>query len=211
LGNDDRRARVTSVSVARTASRIPADLFLALLDVFVILAAYTGLLLLRFDLDVPGQYWDRFAPFLAIAVCTHLVANRLWRTYGHIWEHASVEEARRLLAAGVSALFILLFTTTLPALRVPFSVVLIGPVLATILMGATRFQSRLFAFSRAKELVPGLRVAVVGAGAGGGAAVRQMRRDHLLGMTPVAVLDDNRKIRGRTLNGVPIVAGIDDH
>jgi FlaA1/EpsC-like NDP-sugar epimerase len=90
------------------------------------------------------------------------------------------------------------------------SVLLVGPLLATIVMGALRFQSRLFAFRRARERGPGLRVAVVGAGAGGAAAVREMRRNNPLGLIPVAVIDDDIKIRGRSLSGVPIIGGIDE-
>jgi FlaA1/EpsC-like NDP-sugar epimerase len=210
VSNEGEAKRPAALTIARTASRFPADAFLALLDVFVIVATYSGLLLLRFDLDVPDAYWDKFSLFLPIAVIVHLVANRVWRTYGHMWEHASVEEARRLVFAGATTEVVLLLVSTWPACRVPLSVILLGPVLSTIFMGATRFQSRLFAFRRVKDLSPGLRVAVVGAGAGGVAAIREMRRDHHLGMTPVAILDDHPKKQGRSLNGVPIVAGIDD-
>ena len=203
--------RAPGLAVARAASRIPADLSLALLDCFIVFTVYTVLLVLRFDLDVPAAYWDRFLVFLPVAMVVHLLANRVWRTYGHMWEHASVEEARRLLLAGASAEIALLAIFVWPSrYRLPLSVLLIGPVLATIVMGATRFQSRLFAFRRARERGPGLRVAVVGAGAGGAAAVREMRRNAQLGMIAVAVIDDDIRIRGRTLSGVPIIGGIDE-
>ncbi|MGH8984139.1 MAG: polysaccharide biosynthesis protein [Acidimicrobiia bacterium] len=170
-----------------------------------------SLLVLRFDLEVPSDYWDRFLAFLPVAMVVHLVANRAWRTYGHMWEHASVEEARRLLLAGLSSEVALLAIFVWPTrYRLPMSVLLVGPVLATIVMGATRFQSRLFAFRRASERGPGLRVAVVGAGAGGAAAIREMRRNNPLGLIPVAVIDDDIKIRGRSLSGVPIIGGIDE-
>jgi FlaA1/EpsC-like NDP-sugar epimerase len=206
----EHRGRMSGVSIARTASRFPPDAFFALLDTFFIATAYTGLLLLRFDLDVPTTYWERFRLFLPAAVVVHLLMNRVWRTYGPMWEYASVEEARRLLFAGFSSGVAVLFLMTWPPVRVPLSVVLIGPVLATLGMGATRFQSRLFAFRRVSELKPGLRVAIVGAGEGGGAAIREMRREHQLGMTPVVVVDDDPRSWGRSLNGVPIVAGIDE-
>jgi FlaA1/EpsC-like NDP-sugar epimerase len=203
--------RAPGLAVARAASRIPADLSLALLDCFVVFTVYLALLVLRFDLEVPADYWDRFLVFLPVAMLVHLVANRVWRTYGHMWEHASVEEARRLLLAGLTAEIALLAIFVWPArYRLPLSVLLIGPFLATIVMGATRFQSRLFAFRRARERGPGLRVAVVGAGAGGAAAVREMRRSPHLGMIAVAVIDDDIKIRGRSLSGVPIIGGIDE-
>jgi len=204
------RGRLSGVSLARAASRIPPDVFFALLDALVIATAYTALLLLRFDLDVPDSYWKGFRLFLPVAVVVHLLMNRLWRTYGPMWQYASVEEARRLLCAGFSSGVAVVLLMSWPPMRVPLSVVLIGPVLATLGMGATRFQSRLFAFRRANERKQGLRVAVVGAGEGGGAAIREMRREQQLGMTPVVVVDDDPKSWGRSLNGVPIVAGIDE-
>ena len=211
--NERRRTarRAPGLAVARAASRVPADLSLALLDCFVVFAIYTVLLVLRFDLDVPSDYWDRFLVFLPVAMVVHLIANRVWRTYGHMWEHASVEEARRLLLAGVSSEIALLAIFVWPTrYRLPLSVLLVGPLLATIVMGALRFQSRLFAFRRASDRGPGLRVAVVGAGVGGAAAVREMRRNNPLGLIPVAVIDDDIKIRGRSLSGVPIIGGIDE-
>jgi FlaA1/EpsC-like NDP-sugar epimerase len=207
--NESRR-RLSGVALARTASRVPADAVFALLDALVIATAYTALLLLRFDLDVPNDYWEKFRFFLPLAVIVHLVMNRVWRTYGPMWQYASVEEARRLLFAGFSAGAVVLLLMLFPSIRMPLSVVLIGPVLATLGMGATRFQSRLFAFRRAKDLVAGLGVAVVGAGEGGRAAIREMRREHQLGMTPVVVVDDDPRLAGRSLNGVPIVNGVDD-
>jgi FlaA1/EpsC-like NDP-sugar epimerase len=206
-----RSSRGAGVAVARTAVRVPGDLVLALVDCFVILTTYTLLLVFRFEFSVPDEYWNRLWVFLPVALVVHLTANRLWHTYGHMWQHASVEEARRLLLAGLSSeVVLLIFFVGLSHYRMPLSVILVGPLLATIVMGAVRFQSRLFAFRRADELGPGLRVAVVGAGTGGAAAVREMRRDPHLGLTPVAVIDDEPRIQGKSLSGVPIAGGIDD-
>ena len=206
-----RSRRAAGLAVARTAIRIPGDLVLALVDCFVILATYTLLLVIRFEFSVPDEYWNRLWVFLPVALVVHLTANRVWRTYGHMWQHASVEEARRLLLAGLSSELVLLaFFVGLDRYRMPISVILVGPLLATIVMGAVRFQSRLFAFRRADERGQGFRVAVVGAGAGGAAAVREMRRNPQLGLAPVAVIDDDPRIHGKSLSGVPIAGGIDE-
>jgi FlaA1/EpsC-like NDP-sugar epimerase len=76
----------------------------------VVIVAYTALLLLRFELDVPSAYWRRFGVFLAIAIVVHLVTNRLWGAYGQVWRHASIREARALLFAGASSAVLLLAT-----------------------------------------------------------------------------------------------------
>jgi FlaA1/EpsC-like NDP-sugar epimerase len=206
-----RSRRAAGLAVARTAIRVPGDLVLALVDCFVIVTTYTLLLVVRFEFSVPDEYWNRLWVFLPVALVAHLAANRVWRTYGHMWQHASVEEARRLLLAGLSSEVVLLaFFVGLDRYRMPISVILVGPLLATIVMGAVRFQSRLFAFRRADERGLGLRVAVVGAGAGGAAAVREMRRSPQLGLAPVAVIDDDPRIHGKSLSGVPIAGGIDE-
>jgi FlaA1/EpsC-like NDP-sugar epimerase len=143
-------------------------------------------------------------------VVVHLVANKLWGAYGQMWRHASVREARALLLAGATSAIVLLATFSWREDRVPISVVVVGPIVATIFMGAARFQYRLFAFRRSSSRPPGLHVAVVGAGSAGSVVVREMQSNDRIGMTPVALVDDDRRIRGRSLHGVPVAGGIED-
>jgi FlaA1/EpsC-like NDP-sugar epimerase len=183
---------------------------MALVDLCIVVVAYTALLLLRFELTVPSAYWRRFGIFLVIALVAHLVANRLWGAYGQMWRHASVREARALLLAGATSGIVLLASFAWHEDRVPLTVVVIGPVIATLLMGAARFQYRLFAFRRSASRPPGLHVAVVGAGSAGAAVIREMQSNDRIGMTPVVLVDDDPRIRGRSLQGVRVAGGIDD-
>jgi FlaA1/EpsC-like NDP-sugar epimerase len=177
----------------------------------MILTGYTALVVVRFELSVPSHFWGRLRIFLPAAVVVHLVANRLWGAYGHMWEYASIEEARRLLLAGVTsgAVLFAMFAWE-GARRMPLSVLLMGPLLTTILLGAVRFQSRLFAFRQGAKRPIGLRVVVVGAGSAGASILREMRRNEHIGLTPVAVVDDDRRIQGRSLHGVSVAGDIDE-
>jgi FlaA1/EpsC-like NDP-sugar epimerase len=183
---------------------------MAIVDAGIVVVVYTALFLLRFELDVPSGYWRRLGIFLVIAVVVHLVANRLWGAYGQMWRHASVREARALLLAGATSAVVLLATFVWREDRVPISVVVVGPVVATIFMGAVRFQYRLFAFRRSHSRPSGLHVAVVGAGAAASAVIREMQSNDRIGMTPVVLVDDDRRIRGRSLHGVRVAGGIED-
>jgi FlaA1/EpsC-like NDP-sugar epimerase len=203
-------ARSGWLRIARAASRVRTDIAMALVDFCIVVVAYTALLLLRFELTVPSAYWRRFGIFLAIAVVVHLVANRLWGAYGQMWRHASVREARALLLAGATSGILLLATFAWREDRVPLTVVVVGPVIATLLMGAARFQYRLFAFRRSATRPPGLHVAVVGAGSAGAAVIREMQSNDRIGMTPVVLVDDDPRIRGRSLRGVRVAGGIDE-
>jgi FlaA1/EpsC-like NDP-sugar epimerase len=183
---------------------------MTLVDLCIVVIAYTALLLLRFELDVPSEYWRRFGIFLGIAVVVHLVANRLLGAYGQMWRHASVREARALLLAGATSGILLLATFAWREDRVPLTVVVIGPVIATLLMGAARFQYRLFAYRRSATRPGGLHVAVVGAGSAGAAVIREMQSNDRIGMAPVVLIDDDARIRGRWLQGVRVAGGIED-
>jgi FlaA1/EpsC-like NDP-sugar epimerase len=183
---------------------------MAIVDAGIVVVVYTALFLLRFELDVPSDYWRRLAIFLVIAVVVHLVANRLWGAYGQMWRHASVREARALLLAGATSAVVLLATFVWREDRVPISVVVVGPVVATIFMGAARFQYRLFAFRRSSARPSGLHVAVVGAGSAGSAVIREMQSNDRIGMAPVVLVDDDPRNRGRSLHGVTVAGAIDD-
>jgi FlaA1/EpsC-like NDP-sugar epimerase len=183
---------------------------MAVVDCFIVVVAYTALLLLRFELTVPSAYWRRFGAFLPIAIAVHLVCNRLWGAYGQVWRHASIREARALLLAGASSAVVLVALVVWWRNRVPLTVIVVGPVIATIFMGAARFQYRLFAFRRSAGRPTGLHVAVVGAYSAGAAVIREMQNIDRIGMTPVVIVDDDSRTHGRSLYGVRVAGGIDD-
>jgi FlaA1/EpsC-like NDP-sugar epimerase len=79
-----------------------------------------------------------------------------------------------------------------------------------LLEGLVRFQSRLFAFQRGSSKESGLRVAVVGGGNTGSAAIREMQRSPQSGLVPVVVVDDDPRLRHRSLLGVGIGGTIDE-
>ena len=125
--------------------------------------------------------------------------------YRQMWRHASIHEAQRVFEAGAASGLAILLVWGLDDRPVPLSVAVLGTFVATVLMGALRFQSRLFAFHRRDTSTGGLRVVIVGAGEAGAAIVREMQRMPTTGLVPVAVLDDDPKRHGLSLLGVPVV------
>jgi len=175
-----------------------------------IAGTYLVLFLARFEFDPPGRYWSEFWLFLPVAVVVTILANALWGAYGRTWEHASIDDARRVVLAAMSsgAVLLVVFSTRNP--NVPTLVLLTGPVVVTALEGLVRFQSRFFAFRRSSSLEQGLRVAVVGGGHTGSAAIREMQRSPQSGLVPVVVVDDDRRLRNRTLLGVRVGGEVEE-
>ena len=205
-----RRPEGIAAKVARTASRMRADMPLVVLDALLVFGVYFAALVLRFDGSVPKHNWETFPPFVMLALVLQVGCNWAWGLYGQMWRHASVAEARRVLLAVLTVTVVLLAVWGDTRRRVPLSVILFGGAGSVMLLGAVRFHSRLFAFRRSVDRGFRMRVAVVGAGNAGGAIVREMLRDPSSGLEPVVVLDDNPRAQGRSLAGVPVLGGIDD-
>lgn len=195
--------------LARTAVRVRSDVVLGILDALLVTAAFAAVLVLRFDGKVPTYHWHKFWGFVPLGVAISLASNWAWGLYGQLWRHASIQEARRILLAGASTMGVLVFLELAVRRTVPYSVVTLGVGLGLFLVGALRFQSRLFSFQRRSDQA-GLRVVVIGAGDAGAALVREMLRSPRAGLVPVAVLDEDPRRHGRSFMGLRIEGGIED-
>jgi FlaA1/EpsC-like NDP-sugar epimerase len=190
-------------------SRLRSDLPLALVDVMLVAGSFLVLLAVRFDGNIPEQYQSRLFAFLPVIILAHLGSNLAWGLYGQIWRHASVAEARRIVFAGATAGVVIFLVNPTRAFPVPRSVALLGAFVATMVMGAARFQGRLRRRSGAGgDAEAATRVAVVGAGDAGATIVREMRRPVHADRVPVVIVDDDPRKQGRSMLGVPVVGDI---
>jgi FlaA1/EpsC-like NDP-sugar epimerase len=192
-------------------AHVKTDSSMLAFDALVVAGSYVGVLILRFDGHVPGQWRANFIWFLVAAVVLHLAGNLWAGLYRQMWAHASVFEARRVLRAGGAAAVLLMCTYVAIGHPVPLSVAVLGPFVATMLMGGLRFQSRMFTGARRRDtnVGGGLRVVVVGAGEAGASIAREMQRSPSAGLVPVAFVDDDPRKIGLALLGVPVVDSID--
>jgi FlaA1/EpsC-like NDP-sugar epimerase len=187
--------------------RSRADLALGVLDAVLVSAAYSVVLLLRFDASVPGVVWGRFGWWLPVAVTVNIAMLAIFGLYGQVWRHASAQEARRLLDATMASLLVLTGIELIRDRTVPWSVVFLGTGAGAFAIGAVRFQSRLFSFRR-KEVEPGgSRVVVIGAKDAGATLVSEMLRFPGAGLHPIAFVDPDPALHGKYVVGLPVVGG----
>src|SRR5918997_1450215 len=203
---------MTGSNRRRLVSRLRSDLPLAMVDLMLVAGSFLVLLAVRFDGNIPSQYQSRLFAFLPVIILVHLGANLAWGLYGQIWKHASVAEARRIVFAGATSGAIIFLVNPTRAFPVPRSVALLGAFLATMVMGAARFQGRLRRRrpgSTSPDTTAATRVAVIGAGDAGASIVREMRRQSDGDRVPVAIVDDDQQLinaimDGAELAGVPL-------
>jgi FlaA1/EpsC-like NDP-sugar epimerase len=200
------------VTLRGTLARVRTDVPLAVLDVVLAVVAFFCVVALRFDGSIPDEAWRDLVVFAPICALVYLASGAAWGLYGPVWRHASAREARNVVLAGATGTAVLLAVSlTLPGdIVLPRSIVVLGGLLTTMLVGLVRFQARLFAIRRTPDVAGGLKVVLIGAGDAGAAMLREMRRSPNEGLVPVAVCDDDPRKHGRSLHGVPILCSIDD-
>ena len=180
-----------------------------LLDSAVIFSAYLVPLVLRFDGRVPARRWHDFRLFLPAVGGVQLLANYVFGLYGQMWRYASVQEARRVLLAGLSGAAASIFVGFVLWGRflLPLSVLLLGPMLVLLGIGAVRFQSRLFGSRRRSAESDQTRVLLVGAGDAGSMILKDILRNASLNLVPVGMVDDDPRKRRRAMHGVSVLGG----
>jgi FlaA1/EpsC-like NDP-sugar epimerase len=192
----------------RVVQRLRRDIPLALLDAVVVVSAYTLPLVVRMEGEIPPHYWGGLKATLPLFLLLHLSANFVFGLYGQMWRYASIEEARRVVLAGVTGLaLVILGGLALGPHPLPRSVIGAGAVLSFVGFGALRFQSRLFAFHRRTATADGApeRVLVFGAGDAGAMVLRDLAQHAHLGLRAVGLVDDDPKKRGLGIADVRVM------
>jgi len=211
------------IRVAHRLSTVRADFSLAVIEAGLIAVAYAAALGIR-SLDptetVPTTWWSRLAIALPLIMLVHLGANVIFGNYGHVWRYASIEEAVRVVAAGMSAGVVMIALAGLyqrflsPNTLVPLSVLVMGTFLSLAGMGALRFWSRLFSRQRMNEMDHDgnnrQRALVVGVGADAVRVARHRSEStsnlHIVGFVDTSSVPD----MSRVLAGYPVLGGVDD-
>lgn len=143
-----------------------ADLSFALIDAVLIVVSYmTALAIRSFDGAMNEKYWTSVLIAMPVIVLVHLLANVVMGAYGHVWEYASISEARRVILACAMSTGVLLgltFSLGFEDRLVPLSVIVAGGLLSLCSLGAVRFRSRLFSFQKALQLETTGRALILG-------------------------------------------------
>jgi FlaA1/EpsC-like NDP-sugar epimerase len=212
-------AHAARAGIARRLASLRVDVSFAVVDALMIAAAYTAALVLRFAEQpngVPRSWWIDFAWVLPVIICVHLIANILVGTYGHVWEHASVAEAIRIVLASAGAGTAML-ATVLAARAwlgvvgpIPVGSLVLGSLLTVMLMGAVRFRARLFSFNRRQAATgPARRVLVVGTGQLAATLARHRGIDGQR-IDVVGFVSTQAERMDRRLAGLPVLGTIED-
>ncbi|MHC5210589.1 MAG: polysaccharide biosynthesis protein [Planctomycetota bacterium] len=196
----------------------------ATLDLCILSAAIWLAYLLRFEGDLSGTRLDDVLlawPWVVGLQCVFFILQKVPR---FSWSLIGVRETLPILRATTGAAAVLLvvryggilFVSRLPlidALTVPASVIVIDAILALVGIIGIRTLRRLQMESRRRRrrVANGsTRTLLIGAGRAGRMVVSDLELHPELGMTPVGFMDDDPGMRGKIVNGIPVLGSVSE-
>ena len=194
----------------RAAGLIPRAL-IVLHDLGMVWLCWVGLNALRYSL-VPGHV---AVMLFSTPVATVLIVQGaiLWWAglYRGLWRFASVPDLLNIAKAsllGLLAIALALFLLNRLD-SIPRSALVLYPIVLVVLLGGPRLLYRAWKDWRdaADPHHAAMRVLILGAGHAGEALVRDMARDRRY--LPVGFLDDDSRLRGAKVYGVPVLGTLD--
>jgi len=178
-------------------------------DCVAIALAWTGAYWLRLNLELPEHFSDEMLTALWWIIPLQAMTFWLFGLYRGVWRYASICDIRRILiAVSVSSLAIPLvfWLMRVPAI-VPRAVLLLHPMLLIALMTGARLLYRAWKEGVIYGGKKGEPVLILGAGDAAVGLSKELARSQKWNV--VGFLDDSRELHGRSLNGIPVLGGLD--
>jgi UDP-GlcNAc:undecaprenyl-phosphate GlcNAc-1-phosphate transferase len=150
------------------------------------------------EVSLPVILGFRYASFIAFGL------------YRGVWRYAGARDAAAIVAAivGSEILAFAFIVVTRPIHDFPRSIYVTDALICLVLIGASRFWER--AVVRGLQSFGGRgarkRTLIVGAGRGGRSLLRELRETP--GEVVVGFVDDADELRGKRLQGVPVLGGL---
>lgn len=188
---------------------IAKDLWIVLLDIVAVNAAYILALLIRFFVGgvlrpvAVDRYLPAFIGFAPFYTILSLIIFVMWRLYGGLWRYAGINDMNRIILANICTTVVQITGTSLFFTRMPITYYLIGAVLQFVMVVSIRFGYRVLLVEK-RRLRRGERIntVVVGSGENGRRVVKNLEESELY--RPVAIYSSSTS-SSATMDGIPIV------
>jgi FlaA1/EpsC-like NDP-sugar epimerase len=189
----------------------------AAIDLGVMAGAFALAYLLRFDFEVPAAWWSTAAIQLPLVLTVQLTALFASGALAFVWKYVGMAEVPAFLqAAAFSAAFLLLVRLGAPdalaPLRIPISIIVMNSLIAFGGLLGVRVLRR-WAWERGLKRRRAAAnggagrpaVLLVGAGAAGILAVREIRSRGEAGMDLRGFVDDDPLKQGAVISGLKVL------
>jgi FlaA1/EpsC-like NDP-sugar epimerase len=184
------------------------------IDVLLCSAALFLAYVLRFNFQIPIDYWNSLLLVFPIVVITKSIFFYLTKSYAGIIRFTSVEDAKKIFKAlSISFCIILLFDISHYAFTgfflIALPILIIDYFLSMLFMGAFRIIAKILYYeskgiSSDGVKLPKMNVVIFGAGEAGLITKRTLQQDEGMNYNIVAFVDDNPAKSKSSLEGIDI-------
>ena len=193
------------------------DWLIVLLDVLAVNFSYFLALLTRFYVNYEfrptvSYYLTDFVKFVPLYSILCILVFAFFRLYGGMWKYAGINDMNSIIVANIVTAVLHVLVTIIFSTRgrMPITYYFIGALIQFIFITFIRFGYRILLVEKRKLMSrknPGINALIIGAGEVGRNTIKQMEENGAF--RPVCILDTKSDVFGRTLDGVPVVGGVD--
>ncbi|SHF52015.1 NDP-sugar epimerase, includes UDP-GlcNAc-inverting 4,6-dehydratase FlaA1 and capsular polysaccharide biosynthesis protein EpsC [Caldanaerobius fijiensis DSM 17918] len=185
---------------------------LLIIDTLLLNIAYFFSFYLRFDYNIPYQYFIVYEKSFYLVTLISIVTFIFFKQYNKIWRYANLRDIMELMvvttiSSGMSSLVLFLLEIHLPRSIYP-----LYWFLSIILITSSRilYGNYMNYNNNSLKNVAHKKVLIIGAGSAGRMLIRELKNHPEIGMKPVAILDDDKSKLYRSIDGIPVMGKIDD-
>jgi UDP-GlcNAc:undecaprenyl-phosphate/decaprenyl-phosphate GlcNAc-1-phosphate transferase len=209
----DEFAMVKSGAVLR-AYEVPVlrrGFFVVFVDLAIIAAALYASLGLKYDDWGVQHHRDMLFGIAALVPTATLAMFALLRIYRRSWSNASIDDVVKLATALIigSVTTYLVARLTMPTPPAATFIVTYTLVMLVLAVGLRVSYRVLYHWNRRSNRGGDL-VLIYGAGISGTLALREILANSAVPMNPIGFIDDDPQLKGRFVNGYPVLGCLDD-
>jgi UDP-GlcNAc:undecaprenyl-phosphate GlcNAc-1-phosphate transferase len=185
--------------------------FLGFIDMLLIMAAYGGAFVLKYDSlwspALEAWYIGTF-PLVLVVQLACLYALGLYRG---VWWAAEISDLIRVVFTVLTAVAMSYVVTLVsPAPVDTLRFFLLDALLLSFLITGVRSTYRVLHYLQQRENLTGAAALIYGAGRGGQLVLRELLQNSGFGLRPIGFLDDDLRLQGLRVNGVPVCGAVAD-
>ena len=169
---------------------------------------------LRFDLNIPNIYLDKYLKVILILFLLYFIPLYFLNMYKSIWSSAGIDEFIKggtacLIGGSLNLIYNLVFYKGMPN-----SVIIISSIIIFILIMGTRLSYRIIIrlslYKKIKNYKNKKKTLIIGAGYCGQMVIEEIFNNEERNMIPVAIIDDDKKKFGKILRGIKVIGNRND-
>jgi UDP-GlcNAc:undecaprenyl-phosphate GlcNAc-1-phosphate transferase len=185
--------------------------FLGFVDMTLITVAYGGAFVLKYELPWSPELKAWYLGTFPLVLVVQLAALYTLGLYHGVWRAADFSDLLHVALSvlpAVAASYLVTLVSLAPVDTLRFF--LLDALLLSSLMVGIRSTHRVLDYLQQRDNVTGAAALIYGAGRGGQLVLRELLQNPRVGLRPIGFLDDDPRLQGQRVNGVPIRGAVAD-